>query len=301
MSVIMSKKAYLKFMKFVVEHAHPFRSRHTWQEVIGFIFGRFIEEEDGSGSKVYITDVLPMDSGSSVYVKVGDYSTIYPTLMEKMEQEEYLVGWIHSHPGLGIFLSGTDVNTQAIYQQMDPRSIAIVVDHTRINKSHPGLKCFRIEENKFSYNTIPITIEEVSDFSLEYQSMTNILGSELKIIQPQFSDFSVAKVGNIALDVLAPRSWKKGEQFQILVNYKTEEIGFVKIRYQSTIQGGVLNTRSDLKMTHKVYNSGIIAIFLIKSHPEATKIDFFMNQIQIINNQNEKISPDPVKIEIKID
>lgn len=300
MTVTMSKPAYLKFMKFVVEHAHPFRSRHTWQEVIGFIFGRFIEGENGSDDDVYITDVLPMDSGSSVYVKVGDYSTIYPTLMQKMEQEEFVVGWIHSHPGLGIFLSGTDVNTQAIYQQMDKRSIAIVVDHTKVNRDHPGLKCFRINDDKFAYNTIPIVIEGVNDYSLEYQSIANILGSELKIIKPQFSDFSIAKVGNIELDVLAPKIYKKGEQFQIFVNYKTEEIGFVKIKYQSNVSGGSLNSQADLKMMHKVYNSGIIAVFLIKANPESTKIDFLMSQIQIINNQNEKISPEPLKIEIKM-
>ncbi len=298
MTVLMSKPAYLKFLKFVVEHAHPFRSRHTWQEVIGFIFGRFNNDPNSSGPEVYITDVLPMDSGSSVYVKVGDYSTIYPTLMEKMENNEFVVGWIHSHPGLGIFLSGTDVNTQAIYQQMDGRSIAIVVDHTRINHSDPGLKCFRISEDKYSYNTIPIEVEDVSNFSVEYQSLANLLETELKIIKPQFSDFSVAKIGNIELDVLAPKSWKKQEEFQIIVNYKTEEIGFVKLKYESEITGGFLNSMKSVRMMHKVYNSGIVAIFLIKSSPDVPKLVFNMRDIQIINNQNEKISPDPVMIEI---
>ena len=300
MTVLMSKPAYLKFMKFVVQHAHPFRSRHSWQEVIGFIFGRFNSDPSGDEPEVYITDVLPMDSGSSVYVKVGDYSTIYPTLMEKMENNEFVVGWIHSHPGLGIFLSGTDVNTQGIYQQMDGRSIAIVVDHTRINRLDPGLKCFRITEDKHSYNTIPIAIENVSDFSVEYQSLANILETELRIIKPQFSDFSIARVGNIALDVSAPKSWKKGEQFQIIVNYKTEEIGFVKIKYQSEIAGGLLNSQNSVQMTHKVYNSGIVAIFLVKNLPDVTKLVFFIKRIQIINNQNEKITPEPVKIEIPL-
>ena len=300
MTVLMSKPAYLKFLKFVVEHAHPFRSRHTWQEVIGFIFGRFNPEPTGDEPEVYITDVLPMDSGSSVYVKVGDYSTIYPTLMEKMENNEFVVGWIHSHPGLGIFLSGTDVNTQAIYQQMDGRSIAIVVDHTKISQSEPGLKCFRITPDKFSYNTIPIAIEDINNFSFEYQSLANILESELKIIKPQFSDFSIAKIGNIELDVLAPKTWKKEESFQIIVNYKTDEIGFVKLQYTSEITGGNVNGQHKVYNRHKVYNSGIVGIFQVKSGPQASKLVFQIKEIQIINNQNEKISPDPVTIEIAI-
>lgn len=300
MTVVMSKNAYLKFLKFVVEHAHPFKSRHTWQEVIGFMFGRFRSDESSSDPDVYITDVLPMDSGSSVYVKVGDYSTIYPTLMEKMENNEFVVGWIHSHPGLGIFLSGTDVNTQSMYQQMESRSIAIVVDHTRITKTYPGLECFRIKSNNFDYGSIPLAVEDVTDFSLEYGKIANLIEGELKIIKPQFSDISIASVGNIELDVIAPRTWKKGEYFQIHINYRTEEIGFVKINYLSVIEGGLLNNQNQVKNRHKVYNSGIVAVFLVKSLPDASKLVFTIQEINIVNNQKESISPEPVKIEINL-
>ena len=299
MTVLMSKHAYLKFLKFVVEHAHPYKSRHTWQEVIGFMFGRFTQEPDGK-PEVYVTDVLPMDSGSSVYVKVGDYSTIYPTLMEKMENNEFVVGWIHSHPGLGIFLSGTDVNTQSMYQQMEPRSIAIVVDQTRINRTDPGLKCFRLNHDKFNYDSVPIQIEEVSDFAIEYNKIANLLESELKIIRPQFSDISIAKVGNAELDIIAPKLWKKGEYFQILVNYKTEEIGFVKIKYNSVVTGGFLNSRTKVSNRHKVYNSGILAVFLVKSSPDVSKISFSIQGISIVNSENESVNPSPVTIEIPL-
>ena len=300
MTVTMSKNAYIKFLKFVVEHAHPFRSRHTWQEVIGFMFGRFTSEST-EDVQVYVTDVLPMDSGSSVYVKVGDYSTIYPTLMEKMENNEFVVGWIHSHPGLGIFLSGTDVNTQSMYQQMESRSIAIVVDPTQISHTEPGLKCFRTGSSKFNYNSIPITIEGVEDFTLEYQKIANLIEGELKIVRPQFSDISIVKMGNIEFDVIAPKIWKKEEFFQILVNYRTEEVGFVKISYRSELTGGgIVNSGERINYRHKAYNSGILAIFLIKSNPNASKLVFAMKSIQIINRKNEKISPNDVDIEIAL-
>lgn len=303
MTVTMSKPAYLKFLKFVVEHAHPLRSRHTWQEVIGFIFGRFTNSDPNEEPQVYITDVLPMDSGSSVYVKVGDYSTIYPTLMEKMENNEFVVGWIHSHPGLGIFLSGTDVNTQSMYQQMEARSIAIVVDHTQISHTDPGLKCFRISTGKFNYSTIPITIENIDDFSLEYRRIANIIEGELKIVKPQFSGFSIVKMGTVEFDVVAPKIWKKNEFFQIMINYRSEDEGFVKISYNSELSGGSINNSNNTNLSnyrHKAYNSGILAVFLVKANPDASKLVFIMKRIQIINKNNEKITPDDVKIEISL-
>lgn len=40
----------------------------------------------------------------------------------------YIVGWYHSHPGLSIFMSATDVRTQLAYQAIYPKSVALVID-----------------------------------------------------------------------------------------------------------------------------------------------------------------------------
>jgi len=39
-----------------------------------------------------------------------------------------IVGWVHTHPKLGVFLSGTDRATLATWQQLDPSAVAVVVD-----------------------------------------------------------------------------------------------------------------------------------------------------------------------------
>lgn len=44
------------------------------------------------------------------------------------------VGWYHSHPNYGPFLSHIDVNTQVIQQKQGP-AIALVVDHIRTLKN----------------------------------------------------------------------------------------------------------------------------------------------------------------------
>jgi hypothetical protein len=44
------------------------------------------------------------------------------------EQMGTIVGWVHSHPGIGPFLSSTDVSTFSSWRQLDPRAIAVVAD-----------------------------------------------------------------------------------------------------------------------------------------------------------------------------
>lgn len=50
----------------------------------------------------------------SSYLKVGRYESV--------------VGWYHSHPGFGCWLSGVDINTQQSFESLQVRAVAVVVD-----------------------------------------------------------------------------------------------------------------------------------------------------------------------------
>jgi proteasome lid subunit RPN8/RPN11 len=39
-----------------------------------------------------------------------------------------IVGWVHSHPGHGLFLSRTDEDTLSAWRQLDPKAVAVVAD-----------------------------------------------------------------------------------------------------------------------------------------------------------------------------
>jgi proteasome lid subunit RPN8/RPN11 len=41
---------------------------------------------------------------------------------------EMVVGWYHSHPGFGCWLSGVDINTQQSFEALNARAVAVVVD-----------------------------------------------------------------------------------------------------------------------------------------------------------------------------
>jgi len=45
---------------------------------------------------------------------------------------ENIIGWYHSHPGYGCWLSGIDVNTQMTNQQYQDPFVAVVVSKTSL-------------------------------------------------------------------------------------------------------------------------------------------------------------------------
>ena len=53
------------------------------------------------------------------------------------------VGWYHSHPGFGPWLSGTDVETQKSQEMLNPRAVAVVVDPVQSVKGKVVMDAFR--------------------------------------------------------------------------------------------------------------------------------------------------------------
>ena len=59
-----------------------------------------------------------------------EYMARFPELSRAAGQAENVVGWYHSHPGYGCWLSGIDVSTQNTWQLLGP-FVAIVIDPDR--------------------------------------------------------------------------------------------------------------------------------------------------------------------------
>lgn len=55
-----------------------------------------------------------------------------------------VVGWYHSHPGFGCWLSSVDINTQQSFEQLTPRSVAVVVDPIQSVKGKVVIDAFRL-------------------------------------------------------------------------------------------------------------------------------------------------------------
>ncbi|KAK7953567.1 Mov34-domain-containing protein [Apiospora saccharicola] len=90
-----------------------------------------------SGDTFIVTDAfgLPVEGTETRVNAQGDaneYMIEYLRLSrEQGGREENVVGWYHSHPGYGCWLSGIDVDTQALQQQFQEPFCAVVIDPDR--------------------------------------------------------------------------------------------------------------------------------------------------------------------------
>lgn len=79
-------------------------------EVMGLMLGSFVDDYT-----INVVDVFAMpQSGTSVTVESVDpvYQTKHMDLLKQTGRSEMVVGWYHSHPGFGCWLSSVDVSTQ---------------------------------------------------------------------------------------------------------------------------------------------------------------------------------------------
>lgn len=86
---------------------------------------------------------------------------------------ENAIGWYHSHPGYGCWLSGIDVSTQMLNQNFQEPFVAIVVDPVRtVSAGKVCLGAFRTypkgykppNEEPSEYQTIPLN--KIEDFGV---------------------------------------------------------------------------------------------------------------------------------------
>ena len=58
-------------------------------------------------------------------------------MLKQTGRPQMVVGWYHSHPGFGCWLSGVDMNTQTSFEQLNARAVAVVVDPVQSVKVRP--------------------------------------------------------------------------------------------------------------------------------------------------------------------
>lgn len=111
-------------------------------EVMGLMLGKFIDDYT-----IRVVDVFSMpQSGNSVSVEAVDpvFQTKMLDMLKQTGRPEMVVGWYHSHPGFGCWFSGTDINTQQSFEQLNPRAVGVVVDPIQSVKGKVVIDCFRL-------------------------------------------------------------------------------------------------------------------------------------------------------------
>ncbi|MFX1419894.1 MAG: hypothetical protein ACFE9N_13330 [Promethearchaeota archaeon] len=148
-SVIIKPDAYYKMLVHVLRFGNKERDRRQFKEVMGILIGHLEGEPDKKGiSDVIIEDAVPISHGSSIEVafQPEDYVTFSMVDATYAEKNWFSCGWFHSHPGLDIFFSSTDIRNQLGWQTPNPSAIGIVFDHTYLEKPGDlGFRVFRLD------------------------------------------------------------------------------------------------------------------------------------------------------------
>ena len=68
-------------------------------------------------------------SGTGVSVEAVDpvFQAKMLDMLKQTGRPEMVVGWYHSHPGFGCWLSGVDINTQQSFEALTERAVAVVI------------------------------------------------------------------------------------------------------------------------------------------------------------------------------
>jgi proteasome lid subunit RPN8/RPN11 len=103
-------------------------SAETNREVGGVLLGQFIETPRGTGARV--TDIIIADSPEASLTHVTFTHESWQSIYQQLEQRDdrvRIVGWYHTHPGFGPFLSGQDLFIQRNFFS-HPLHVALVLD-----------------------------------------------------------------------------------------------------------------------------------------------------------------------------
>ncbi|KXL44850.1 hypothetical protein M433DRAFT_154814 [Acidomyces richmondensis BFW] len=112
-------------------------------EVMGLMLG-YVEHET-----FIVTDALRLPvEGTETRVnaqsEADEYMVTYLQRSREAGQMENAVGWYHSHPGYGCWLSGIDVGTQETQQSFNDPFLAVVIDpHRTISAGKVDIGAFR--------------------------------------------------------------------------------------------------------------------------------------------------------------
>jgi len=163
-------------------------------EVMGLMLGDFIDDYT-----VKCVDVFAMpQAGTETQVESIDekFQADMKEMLMQTGRNEICVGWYHSHPGFGCFLSGTDVQTQRTFEQENPRCVAVVVDPIQSVRGKVVIDAFR------SYGQMSISMGNDTD---KRQTTSNL------------GNFSRRR-GFSLKDLM------KAQYYSLLINYRKNEL-----------------------------------------------------------------------------
>lgn len=194
-------------------------------EIMGLLLGKV----DGSNMIVMDVFALPVE-GTETRVNAQsqayEYMTQYIESAKEVGRLENAIGWYHSHPGYGCWLSGIDVSTQMLNQNYQEPFVAIVIDPVRtVSSGKVNIGAFRTypkgykppNEEPSEYQTIPLN--KIEDFGVHckqyYQLDITYFKSSMdrKLLDSLWNKYWVNTLGSSGL--LSNAEYTTGQIFDL--------------------------------------------------------------------------------------
>ncbi|MFX1588165.1 MAG: hypothetical protein ACFFC1_08420 [Promethearchaeota archaeon] len=153
--IALTVKAILKIASHSLKYAHSKIRREEWVEVIGLLAGKF----DNANGVLHVEDAYPMGHGTAVYAEIKDYKNYVRAFKDIKRNNLFICGWYHSHPSYGCFMSKEDLGTQARYQKLWDKAIALVIDPYQIDGTSLGFEIYRANFKKKKWFSVPFEVK----------------------------------------------------------------------------------------------------------------------------------------------
>jgi len=138
--IYISVKAVLKIASHALKYANSKIPKESWVEVIGLLAGK-VDTND----IINIEDSYPMGHGTAVYAEIKDYKNYVRAFKDIKKEKLFICGWYHSHPSYGCFMSNEDMGTQARYQKLWDKAVALVIDPYQIDGKSTGFEIYKAD------------------------------------------------------------------------------------------------------------------------------------------------------------
>jgi len=161
-------------------------------EVMGLMVGDYIDDYT-----VKCVDVFAMpQAGTEASIEAIDeaFQAKMHEMLKQTGRNEIVVGWYHSHPGFGCFLSSVDVNTQKSFEQLNNRFVAVVVDPIQSVRGKVVIDAFRSYGNALAIGDV------------EMRQTTGNIG-----VQQKSKGFGI-------------RDLERIQYYNLLINYKKNDL-----------------------------------------------------------------------------
>lgn len=168
-------------------------------EIMGMLLGK-VEISTLIVMDVFALPVEGTETRVNAHAAAYEYMATYVELAKQTNRKENVIGWYHSHPGYGCWLSGIDVGTQTLNQQFQDPFVAIVIDPIRtISTGKVDIGAFRTypknfkpnDELKPDHQTVPMN--KIEDFGVHLKKYYSL---EISYFKSELDTYLLECLGN---------------------------------------------------------------------------------------------------------